>query len=63
MPWTPREFAKKHNKRLNGKPKKQRQAAHVANSVLKRTGDEGRAIRAANAVVGRKKKGRRRSSR
>jgi len=31
--------------------KRKRQWSHVANSVLKRTGDEGAAVRAANGVV------------
>jgi hypothetical protein len=62
MPWTPRESVK-HNKRLKGKPKKQRQWAATANSVLKRTGDEGKAARIANGVVKKRAKKGRRSSR
>lgn len=49
MPWTSKD-AKRHDKDANT-PKKKRQWAHVANSVLKRTGDEARAVRAANSVV------------
>ena len=49
MPWSPSD-AKAKTGRANT-PTKQRQWAEVANSVLKRTGDEGRAVREANAVV------------
>lgn len=59
MPWSPSD-ATRHTKKANT-PKKKRQFADVANSVLASTGDEGRAIREANAVVagnsGRKRKG------
>lgn len=55
MPWTSRD-ATRHTKKANT-PKKKRQFAHVANAVLASTGDEGRAIREANAAVGRKRKG------
>lgn len=54
MPWRSSQ-AKAHTQRANT-PKRKRQWAHTANNVLKRTGDEARAIRTANAVVGRKKK-------
>jgi hypothetical protein len=49
MPWKPSDAAS-HTKKATT-PKLQRQFADVANSVLKRTGDEGRAVREANAVV------------
>lgn len=49
MPWTTRQVAK-HNKKAKS-PKRKRQWTKVANSILKRTGDEGRAIRGANAAV------------
>jgi hypothetical protein len=55
MPWNPSD-ATRHTKKATT-PKKKRQFADVANSVLARTGDEGRAVREANAVVGRKRKG------
>lgn len=42
--------ARRHTKKATT-AKKQRQFADVANQVLARTGDEGRAIREANAVV------------
>lgn len=54
MPWKPQD-AKRHTKKIRGR-KKARQWSHVANSMLKRTGDEGAAIRAANAVAKRSKK-------
>ena len=50
MPWTPEEFRKKHNKALSFEGAKI--AARIANQVLAKTGDEGRAIREANAVSG-----------
>ena len=52
MPWSPQD-AHKHNHSISG-GKSARQWSDVANSVLERTGDEGRAIRSANAVAGRK---------
>jgi len=58
MPWTPRSFSQKHNHKLS-KPQS-KVASKVANTVLAKTGDEGRAIREANAVGDRAytKKGR-----
>lgn len=49
MPWTSRQ-ARQHTHKATT-PKKKRQFAAVANDVLKRTGDEGRAVRAGNAAV------------
>lgn len=54
MPWTP-EDARRHTRKA-ATPKAQRQWADVANSVLQRTGDDARAIRSANAVIGKRKK-------
>jgi uncharacterized protein YdaT len=54
MPWGPKD-APKYTKKATSAVAK-RQWRDVANSVLKRTGDESRAIRAANAVVSRRKK-------
>jgi uncharacterized protein YdaT len=51
MPWTP-EDAPSHTKKANT-PKTQRLWAEIANKVLAETGDEGRAIREANAVIAR----------
>lgn len=54
MPWTPKSFKSKHNKGLTAKQAKV--ASEVANQVLKKTGDEGRAIREGNAAANRIKK-------
>lgn len=53
MPWSPRSAAAKTKKA--GTPKAKRQWADVADRVLARTGDEGRAVREANAVVKRRR--------
>jgi len=53
MPWTAKDAGRKTKKAKS--PKAKRQWAHVADAVLKKTGDEGRAIREANAVVKRRK--------
>ena len=55
MPWKPGS-AKAHTKKAST-PAKKRQWSSTANKVLKETGDEGRAVRIANAAV--KKGGRR----
>lgn len=47
MPWTPQQFASRHNHHLSGADA--RKAAGIANAILRRTGDEGLAIRTANA--------------
>jgi hypothetical protein len=49
MPWTPAQ-AHKHNHGLKSS-KQRRQWSEVANSILKRTGSDSRAIRGANSVV------------
>lgn len=49
MPWKPRD-AHRHTHKAKSSVRK-RQFAEVANSVLKRTGDEGRAVAAGNAAV------------
>lgn len=54
-PWTPSD-ALRHTKKATT-AKKKRQFSDVANKVLASTGDEGRAIREANAAVGRKRSG------
>ena len=46
MPWTPEQFASRHNKALRGSAAAK--AASIANAVLKRSGDEGMAIATAN---------------
>lgn len=49
MPWQPAD-ASRHDKKAKS-PKQERQWSDVANSVLKETGDEGRAVREANGVI------------
>lgn len=56
MPWSPKDATKYTKKATSAIAK--RQWRDVANGVLKSTGDESRAIRAANAVVARRKKAR-----
>ncbi|MFT8676498.1 MAG: hypothetical protein ABF990_11190 [Acetobacter sp.] len=51
MPWTP-DDAPKHTHKADTQDLRQLWAK-VANATLDRTGDEGRAIREANAVVAR----------
>ncbi len=65
-PWGPND-AVRHTKRASS-PHAQEVWAHVANSVLQDSGDEGRAVREANAAVaslyrGRKGKGKGANSR
>ncbi len=60
MPWTARD-ASRHTHKAKS-PTAQRQWAAVANSELKRTGSESRAIRAANSVIGKRKKKKRKTS-
>jgi uncharacterized protein YdaT len=47
MPWNAQTFAARHNQDLSG-PQASK-AARIANAILKKTGDEGQAIRIANA--------------
>ena len=49
MPWQPSD-AKRHDKKA-ASPKAQRQWSEVANSVLKSTGDDAKAIKEANGVI------------
>ena len=49
MPWT-QDDATSHTKKATT-DKAKREWAEIANQVLERTGDEGRAIREANAVI------------
>jgi len=51
MPWTP-DDAPSHTKKATS-PKAKRLWTEIANKVLAETGDEGRAIREANAVIAR----------
>lgn len=50
MPWSPGDGPSRHSKKANT-PAKKRQWASTANSVLKESGDEGKAVRIANAAV------------
>ena len=52
MPWTPKD-AEVHTHKANT-PALQELWAKIANDALDRTGDEGRAIREANAVIARR---------
>lgn len=47
MPWSPKGFAEKHNKKLTGKAAAT--AARMATGMVKEGMDEGKAIRIANA--------------
>jgi len=49
-PWTPSNGPARHTKKAKS-AKSKREWADVANSVLAKTGDEGRAVREANGVV------------
>ncbi len=51
MPWTPKDAERHTHKAITWGMKEL--WAKVANESLKRTGDEGRAIREANAVIAR----------
>lgn len=51
MPWEPEDAPRHTHKAVTGRLR--RMWAAVANSVLAETGDEGRAIRAANSAVAR----------
>lgn len=53
MPWSP-SSASRHTRRAKS-PSAKRQWAAVANNVLAKTGNEGRAVRAANAAVKRRR--------
>lgn len=57
MPWSPKDAPKKTKKADT--PKEKEQWAKVANSVLKKTGDDGKAVRIANSAIakGNKKRG------
>jgi uncharacterized protein YdaT len=55
MPWKAKD-ATSHTKKAKSKVAK-RQFAHVANSMLERGASESSAIKAANAAVAKRKKG------
>ena len=54
MPWSSKD-ASRFTRKAKG-PKAKRQFAKVANKVLAESGDEGKAVRIANAAVKRRKK-------
>jgi hypothetical protein len=54
MPWSSEDASRFTKKARSSKAK--RQFSHVANTVLAKTGDEGRAIRAANSAVAKRSK-------
>lgn len=54
MPWSPKDAPKFTRKAKS--PKAKRQFAEVANKVLKETGDDGKAVRIANAAVAKRKR-------
>jgi uncharacterized protein YdaT len=54
MPWRPSD-ATKFTKKAKS-PKAKSQFAKVANKVLKETGEEGRAVRIANAAVKKRRR-------
>jgi uncharacterized protein YdaT len=54
MPWTASSFRKKHNSKLTDSQAKE--AAKIANAILKETGSEAKAIRIANSKFEGKKK-------
>ena len=59
MPWTPTD-AHRHNHSVKSSKQKKRWSA-IANSVLEKTGDDGKAIRIANGVARKSRRTRKRS--
>ena len=53
MPWSSADATKKTKKAKS--PKAKKQWSSVANKVLKDSGDEGKAVRIANAAVAKRK--------
>jgi uncharacterized protein YdaT len=54
MPWTPSDGPSRHTKKANT-PASRKQWAAVANKVLDESGDDGKAVRIANAAVAKHK--------
>lgn len=54
MPWSPKDATGKTKKAKSAKAK--RQWADIANSALKRTGNEATAIKMANGVIAKRRK-------
>lgn len=55
MPWTASDGPARHTKKAKSAVAK-RQWRDVANSVLKRTGDEAQAVRTANGVIKKRRR-------
>jgi hypothetical protein len=55
VPWAPGDASGKTHKAKS--PKAKRQWAKVANAILKKTGNEGQAVREANGVIAQRKMG------
>lgn len=47
MPWSPQSFRERHNQKLG--TAEATRASRIANAILAKSGDEGKAIRIANA--------------
>jgi len=56
MPWSANDGPSRHTKKAKS-PAAKKQWAATANNVLERTGDEGKAVRIANAAVAKRRKG------
>ena len=56
MPWTPSSGPARHTKKAKS-PAAKKQWSTVANKVLADSGDEGKAVRIANAAVKKRKLG------
>jgi hypothetical protein len=54
MPWSPDDAQRHSKKAKSGKAKKQWSA--IANSILKKTGNDGEAVRIANGVIKKRQK-------
>lgn len=57
MPWSPSDGPARHTKKAKS-PAAKKQWAAAANNVLAKTGDEGKAVRIANAAVAKRGKAR-----
>lgn len=57
MPWPTAKSFSKHNRAATGRTGQK--AANIATGILKKTGDDGKAIRIANAYVKKHKSGHR----
>lgn len=53
MPWTPNDGPSRHTKKAKS-PAAKKQWAATANAVLAKSGDDGKAVRTANAAVAKR---------